>query len=271
MFGKHTIAELGAMLSDPSRVEILTHLLDGSRHSAGQLAIAAGLSPQAASAHLAKLTRSGLLRMTRDGRSRLFELSRPEIGYVLEALGAATVAPPQSRGSDGGHQDLRFARSCYDHLAGQVAVLLTRAWVQRGIFRGPGIALELTPEGERWFAEQGLDIFGLRCQRRTFVRGCLDWTERQAHIGGGLGAAWLEHCFAKSWVARIKGTRALRVSQLGRQAFRDLLGFELPARAPQAGARTLSFGNNECGAVDSKSDQPARASTSMIRIRARVN
>src|SRR5512147_3187006 len=100
MFGKYTIAELGGLLSDPSRVEILTHLLDGERHSAGRLALAAGLSPQAASAHLTKLTRGGLLRMTREGRSRLFELSRPEIGYVLEALGAATTAPPQSRGSD---------------------------------------------------------------------------------------------------------------------------------------------------------------------------
>jgi DNA-binding transcriptional ArsR family regulator len=231
MFGKYTIAELGALLSDPSRVEILTNLLDGSRHSAGQLAIAAGLSPQAASAHLTKLTRGGLLRMTRDGRSRLFELSRPEIGYILEALGAATAAPPQSRGADRGHQDLRRARSCYDHLAGQVAVLLTRAWVQRGILRGPGIALELTAEGERWFADRGLDVFGIRCRQRKFVRGCLDWTERQPHLAGGLGAAWLEHCFAKGWVARTKGTRALRVSMFGRRAFRDLLGFDLPDTA----------------------------------------
>src|SRR5690349_17890584 len=113
MFGKYTIAELGSLLSDPSRVEILTHLLDGSRHSAGQLATAAHLSPQAASAHLAKLTRGGLLRMTQDGRSRLFELSRPEVGHMLEALGAATIQPPA-----GAEHRLRLARSCYDHLAG---------------------------------------------------------------------------------------------------------------------------------------------------------
>jgi DNA-binding transcriptional ArsR family regulator len=228
MFGKYTIAELGALLSDPSRVEILTQLLDGERHSAGKLAVAAALSPQAASAHLTKLTRGGLLRMTREGRSRLFELSRPEIGYMLEALGAATTAPPQSRGSDADLQDLRFARSCYDHLAGQLGILLTRAWVQRGVLRGPGLALELTPHGERWFAERGLDVFGIRCQRRAFLRGCLDWTERQAHVGGGLAAAWLDHCFAKGWVARTRGTRALRVSQLGRLAFQELLGFDLP-------------------------------------------
>jgi len=117
MFGKYTIAELGALLSDPSRVEILTHVLDGSRHSAGALALAAGLSPQAASAHLTKLTRGGLLRMTRDGRTRLFELSRPEIGHMLEALGAATHARPQGGDGRGSHDAVRMARTCYDHLA----------------------------------------------------------------------------------------------------------------------------------------------------------
>jgi DNA-binding transcriptional ArsR family regulator len=226
VFGKYTIAELGALLSDPSRVEILTHLLDGSRHPAGALAIAAGLSPQAASAHLAKLTRGGLLRVTRSGRERLFELSRPEIGHMLEALGAATSARPQVL--NGRENPLKLARSCYDHLAGQLSVLLTKSWLEMGVLRGPGIAIELTPRGEQWFAAQGIDTFELRCQRRAFLRGCLDWTERQPHISGALGAAWLQHCFDQTWTTRIKGTRALRVSNTGRKAFRQLLGFELP-------------------------------------------
>jgi DNA-binding transcriptional ArsR family regulator len=228
MFGKYTIAELGALLSDPSRVEILTLLLDGSRHSAGKLALATGLSPQAASAHLAKLTRGGLLRMTREGRSRLFELSRPEIGYLLEALGAAVLAAPQARGGIDPHHALRLVRRCYDHLAGQVAVLLTKAWLERGLLTGPGLALDLTSEGERWFKDRGIDTFTLRCQRRKFLRGCLDWTERQPHVGGALGAAWFDYCLTKGWVSGIQGTRAVRISTTGRAAFRDLLGFELP-------------------------------------------
>ena len=228
MFGKYTIAELGGLLSDPSRVQILTLLHDGSRHSAGKLALGAGLSPQAASAHLAKLTRGGMLRMTREGRTKLFELSRPEIGYLLEALGAATNAVPQTAGRDDGHDARRLARTCYDHLAGQVAVLLTKAWLERGALTGPGIALGLTPEGDRWFKDQGIDTFALRCQRRKFLRGCLDWTERQPHVGGALGAAWLDHCLEKRWIARITGTRALRISPTGLAAFRDLLGFEVP-------------------------------------------
>jgi hypothetical protein len=124
-----------------------------------------------------------------------------------------------------------MARTCYDHLAGQVAILLTRAWIERGVLRGPGIGLELTQTGERWFADRGIDVFTLRCQRRTFLRGCLDWTERQPHVGGALGAAWLAHCLSAGWVARIKGSRAVRVSEAGRGAFQQLLGFEIPATA----------------------------------------
>src|SRR5512146_1575824 len=93
MFAKYIVAELGALVADPSRVEMLTRLLDGGRHSAGDLARAAGVSPQAASAHLTKLTRGGLVRVTRAGRSRLFELERPEVGHMLESLGAATQTP----------------------------------------------------------------------------------------------------------------------------------------------------------------------------------
>jgi DNA-binding transcriptional ArsR family regulator len=231
MFGKYTIAELGGLLSDPSRVEILTYLMDGSRHSAGALAAAASLSPQAASAHLTKLTRGGLLRMTRSGRTRLFELSRPEIGYMLEALGATTHAQPQGGDGNGSADAIRLARSCYDHLAGRLAILLTKAWVERGVLRGPGAALELTPAGEQWFAAHGIDTFALRCQRRAFLRGCIDWTERQPHVGGALGAAWFQHCEAKQWIARTKATRALRISNSGRQAFRQLLGFDIPRSA----------------------------------------
>lgn len=231
MFGKYTIAELGALLSDPSRVEILTYLLDGSHHPAGALALAAGLSPQAASAHLAKLARGGLVRVTRSGRTRLFELSRPEIGHMLEALGAATSAKPQARQGQPSLEAMTLARTCYDHLAGQVAILLTRAWIDRGVLRGPGTAIELTAQGECWFRERGIDTFSLRCQRRAFVRGCLDWTERQPHVGGALGAAWLEHCLVKGWAKRMKGTRALRISNDGREAFRQLLGFEIPRPA----------------------------------------
>src|SRR3954463_9358154 len=121
MFGKYTVAELGALIADPSRVEMLTLLLDGGRHSAGELATAAGLSPQAASAHLTRLTAGGLARVTQSGRRRLFELDRPEVAHMLEALGAATRSRTQRHNRDTSAEPIRLARTCYDHLAGRVA------------------------------------------------------------------------------------------------------------------------------------------------------
>src|SRR4051812_34398270 len=120
MFGKYPLAEVGALLADPSRVAMLTLLLDGTSHSAGDLATAANLSPQAASAHLAKLTGGGLLRVVRVGRRRLFELAKPEVGEALKALSAvarSAAAPARGPAVD---PPLRLARTCYDHLAGQV-------------------------------------------------------------------------------------------------------------------------------------------------------
>jgi len=226
MFSKYTIAELGTLVADPSRVQMLILLLDGRRHSAGELARAAGLSPQAASAHLARLIDGGLTRVTRIGRERLFELDRPEVGHMLEALGTATRI---HRGQE--HlpsvPPLRFARTCYDHLAGIVAVRTTRAWLDQGFLVADGKNLELTPTGDQWFRSRGIDTATLRRGRRTFIRGCVDWTERQPHVGGTLGAAWLQHCLAARWVTRMRDTRAVRISDAGSDAFRKFLGSDV--------------------------------------------
>jgi DNA-binding transcriptional ArsR family regulator len=224
MFGKYTVAELGALVADPSRVAMLTLLLDGERHSAGDLAKAAGLSPQAASAHLTKLTDGGLVRATRAGRQRMFELDRPEVGRMLESLGAATRSHFADTDSRRANEPMRFARTCYDHLAGEVAVLSVRAWIEQGILRSH--SRKLSRQGEEWFSTQGIDADELRRERRFLAHACLDWTEREPHLGGSLGAAWLQRCFAEGWFKRIAGTRAVRVSESGRTAFRELLGFD---------------------------------------------
>jgi DNA-binding transcriptional ArsR family regulator len=231
MIAKYVVAEIGALIADPSRVEMLARLLDGEPHSAGDLARAAGVSPQAASAHLTKLTRGGLVRVTRSGRSRLFELDRPEVGHMLESVGAATRLSA-SRAAAASTDPIRVARTCYDHLAGQLAVLVTRAWIGRGVVARRGTDLELTSSGAHWFASIGIDTMTLRRQRRMFVRGCLDWTEREPHVGGALGAAWLRYCVGEGWIRRIGQTRAVRVSDVGRRALGALLGVEVPLPSP---------------------------------------
>ena len=227
MFGKYPLAEVGALLADPSRVAMLTVLLDGRRHPAGELAMAAGSSPQAASAHLARLTGGGLVQVSRAGRRRLFELARPEVGQALEALGAVarTGAPAGSRSR--AEMPLRFARTCYDHMAGQVAVRMAHALVARGVLRPRASQYQVLPPGARWFEELEIDVSTLRKGRRALSRQCMDWTEREPHVGGALGAALLDRCLARGWVVRLPRTRAVSVTDRGRRALRELMGIDV--------------------------------------------
>jgi DNA-binding transcriptional ArsR family regulator len=227
MFGKYPLAEVGALLADPSRVAMLTVVLDGQHHSAGELAMAAGVSPQAASAHLAKLTAGGLLKAHRIGRRRMFALARPEVGHALESLGAMARTGTVSRATAKADTPLRFARTCYDHLAGQVAVGIARRLVAQGIVRPRGADYHVSTAGALWLGELEIDLTVIRSHRRQLARQCLDWTEREPHIGGALGAALLQRCLAAGWIARLPKTRAVRVTDRGRRALRDVVGVDV--------------------------------------------
>lgn len=226
VFGKYPLAEVGALLAEPSRVAMLTVLLDGLHHSAGDLATAAGLSPQAASAHLGKLTDGGFLRMIRAGRNRLFALARPEVGHALESLGAIARTGASSAQASTADRPLRFARTCYDHLAGQVAVGMAQALVHQGMLRPRGTEYQVMPRGARWFGDLQIDLPALRQGRRKLTRQCLDWTERQPHLGGALGAALLSRCISAGWVTRLPRTRAVHVTDRGRRALSDAMGLD---------------------------------------------
>jgi len=226
MFGKYPLAEVGALLADPSRVAMLTVVLDGRRHSAGELATAAGLSPQAASAHLARLTAGGLLKAIRIGRRRMFALARPEVGHALESLGAM-ARTGTSHSAANADTPLRFARTCYDHLAGQVAVGIARTLVAKGVVLPRGTEYHVLRPGARWFDHLEIDLATIRAGRRKLARQCLDWTEREPHIGGALGAALLARCLAAGWIVRLPETRAVRVTDRGRRALREVMGLDL--------------------------------------------
>jgi hypothetical protein len=146
-------------------------------------------------------------------------LAGPEVGHVLEALGAISTVPlradvarlPEDAA-------LHTLRSCYDHLAGRVAVDLARVLETAGAIRAVGEReYELGPRGQRWFRRLGIDTDALRGSRRSFAHRCLDWTERRPHVAGALGAALLGRVVALGWVARRKRTRALRITHLGAQ------------------------------------------------------
>jgi DNA-binding transcriptional ArsR family regulator len=218
---KHAISSLGYLLADPGRTAMLLALLEGRSLPAGELARAASVSAQSASAHLAKLSRSGLITMQREGRCRYYKLAGQRVANALEALGAISTSRPTAEYiRSKADQSMLVARSCYDHLAGRAGVALTEAMQKQRVIVAEGNRdYRVTASGEDWLRELGLEVEALRRSKRHMARRCLDWTERRPHVGGALGAALMQHFLEENWLARNRDSRALRVTQKGRISF----------------------------------------------------
>jgi DNA-binding transcriptional ArsR family regulator len=218
---KHAISSLGYLLADPGRSAMLLALLEGRALPAGELARAAAVSAQSASAHLAKLSKGGLITMQRDGRCRYYKLAGPRVASALEALGAiSTVHPAAKYISTRADQSMLLARSCYDHLAGRVGVALTETMQKQRIIVAEGERdYRVTARGADWLGELGINMESLQRGKRNFARQCLDWTERRPHVSGALGAALMQHFLDEGWLARRRESRALRVTQRGQRSF----------------------------------------------------
>jgi DNA-binding transcriptional ArsR family regulator len=216
MLADADLASIGRMLGDEHRTRVLRALMGGEELPAGELAARAGASSSLTSAHLSKLLQAGLVSATKHGRQRRYTLANPQIAHAIEALLA--IAPPRTaqglRESNRG-EAIRRARTCYDHLAGRLGVALTDALEQQHAIAPHASGWELTPQGEDTLAELGLDLPSLRNQRRAFIRPCLDWTERQMHLAGALGAAISNRFFELHWIRRQPGSRALRLTPEG--------------------------------------------------------
>lgn len=221
---KHAISTLGYLLADPGRAAMLVALLEGRALPAGELARAASVSAQSASAHLAKLSRGGLITMQRDGRCRYYKLAGPRVANALEALGAiSTVRPAVEYIASQADKSILLARSCYDHLAGRIGVALADAMHKQRVIVAEGKRdYRVTAKGADWLARLGVQMETLQQSKRHLARRCLDWTERRPHISGALGAALLKHFLAEGWLARNRGSRALRVTLKGQRWFREL-------------------------------------------------
>jgi DNA-binding transcriptional ArsR family regulator len=229
MLADAAVAPVAALLADRARAAMLLALADGRVLPACDLALQAAVKAPTASAHLARLVDGGLLAVERQGRHALYRLASPQVARALEALG--TLAAPRPAGSfrEGQHgQALRLARSCYDHLAGQVGVAVNAALLARGALRPRGSAYLLTAEGEKALRRLGVDIEASRRARRSFARPCLDWSERRHHLAGALGAALLARFLSIEWVRRNRSTRALLVTERGWRGLGDAFDVRRP-------------------------------------------
>jgi DNA-binding transcriptional ArsR family regulator len=217
------LSRIGALLADPGRAAMLWALMDGTARPAGELTLIAGLSPSAASAHLARLTDGGLLALEVRGRHRYFRIASAEIASTIEALAnvAQATAPQRTvpRPARTVPVDMRYARTCYDHMAGEVAVRVYERLIDGGLLTVHGDALEATSDGKALLAQWGIDVSQQRGRRRRFACTCPDWSERRPHLGGALGAALLDSWSSQGWVERTDRPRILRVTPVGHRQF----------------------------------------------------
>jgi DNA-binding transcriptional ArsR family regulator len=180
--------------------------MDGRSRTAKKLALDAGVTPQTASAHLRKLVAADLLVCQENGREKYFRLAGADVAQAVEALSEVCVRPLPATA-----RDLRFARCCYDHLAGRLGVRVTERLLQRQ---------------NDLLAKLGIDLSALEPSRRPLFRCCTDWTERRPHVAGALGAALLRQYFQLGWLHRVKESRKLVVTPRGREMFVRAVGIE---------------------------------------------
>ncbi len=219
------MAEIASLIGDPARANILCALLSGHALTATELAFAAGVTPQTASGHLAKLLEARLLLLAKQGRHRYYRLAGPDIGRMLESIMAVALqAPPRYQRPSRHDEAVRFARTCYDHIAGVLGVALAERLVEREhVILGPE-AGEVTAAGADFLLNFGVDLHQAQAKRRVFCRPCIDWTERRPHLGGALGAALASRSFELGWVERVRDSRALAITPNGRSGFADIFG-----------------------------------------------
>ncbi|MET3853752.1 helix-turn-helix transcriptional regulator [Rhizobium sp. OAE497] len=217
------IAQIGSLIGDPARANMLTALMGGKALTATELAAAGGITLQTASTHLSKLEAGGLLAQRKQGRHRYFALADDAVGKLLESIMGFAAGRGHLRHQPGPKEPaLRKARICYDHLAGDYGVRMLDSLIASGAINAIGDGLVVTEKGEDRFKCIGIDLHGLKSSRRPLCRSCLDWSERRAHLAGSLGKALLSNFFDKGWARRTAESRSVIFSPEGERQFLQL-------------------------------------------------
>jgi DNA-binding transcriptional ArsR family regulator len=212
------LSRAGSLVGDPSRAAMLWSLLGGEARPASELAMLANISPQTASNHLRLLIDARFLRVESLGRNKFYRLNGPLVGVALESLAAAAHGKPAQGGiAQHSAPELVFARTCYDHLAGELGVAIRHRLEETDCLRPEGGEYRISTSGEKFFRGLGVDIDSARARRRRFAYACLDWSHRVPHLGGALGAALLDWLLHARCLTPRKGTRAVRLTDVGQK------------------------------------------------------
>ena len=216
------ISRIAALIGDPARANILTALTAGKALTATELSGEAGVTLQTTSTHLAKLAEGGLIRARKEGRHKYFTLASEDVAQVLESLMGLAAGSGHLRYRPGPRDpELRAARVCYNHLAGDRGTWAFDSMTRRGFLQHSENGLTLTKAGRGFIADLGIDLDALPPSRAPLCRECLDWSERRSHLAGRLGRALLSHMQEIGWVNRVDGTRIIRFTSAGAEAFQS--------------------------------------------------
>lgn len=224
------VSEIAAAIAEPARTRMLYALLDGHARTSTELAIVADVSPSTASVHLARLRERGLVKVFAQGKHRYYSLADAQVASALEAL-SVLAGKPGGRFEPNTPHRLRAARTCYDHMAGALAValhdsLFALRWLKR--IRADDTRYELTAGGVEAFVHLGADVESARATRRRFACACLDWSERRPHLAGAIGAELMKIALRRKWIMRDLDSRALSITTAGRRELRARFGVEVP-------------------------------------------
>ena len=227
MVAAANLVEVAALVGDTARATMLNALMGGQSLTATELAYCANVSRSTASDHLGKLVAARLLTVTRNRRFSYYRIASPLVATMLESIKvvAAIEVPPRRKPRSAHDDALRFARSCYDHLAGQLGVAVTDALIAMGHIVLTDDGGEVTTSGERFLAAFGVDL--RPWTRRIFCQPCLDWSERRNHLKGLVGARILDRLVELGWLKAVSGSRALQLTPSGKAGLSEIFQIEI--------------------------------------------
>jgi DNA-binding transcriptional ArsR family regulator len=239
MVAAANLVEVAALVGDTARATMLAALMGGQALTASELAYLAGVARPTASEHLVKLVAARLVAVTRQGRFRYYRIASPLVARMLEAIIAVAAIEVPTRYQPRSIRDdaLRFARTCYDHLAGQIGVAIADALAANGHIVLTEDGGEVTAAGARFLASFGADLRPRG--KRIFCRPCLDWSERRYHVAGLVGAEIWRRCLELGWLIRERDSRALRLTAAGSAGLAATFGIDVTSEDPERAKKSL--------------------------------
>ncbi len=220
------LSQVATAIADPSRAKILCGLMDGRAYTATELSAIADIAASTTSVHLSKLQDQGLIKLIQQGRHRYFCLANDEVAQLLETL-MSFSAPQNDAIKSSTPLPLRLSRSCYQHLAGTIAVQIRQAMIHKEWLTGDQ-QYHLTELGQTELKKIGLDIEKINLQSPKLAYDCLDWSERKPHLSGQLAQQLFKLFEQKGWLQRYPQTREAIWTDIGKRALKKHFGIDYP-------------------------------------------